>query len=106
MWRPEWASGRILCSTHQTVLVAWVFTAFWNLTSFPLAVLQFPEAWRDEGPVALLVFIFPLIGLILLVWSIRATIRWSKFGRSTLDLQTLPGVIGDKVEGTIHASIK
>ena len=106
MWRPEWAGGRILCSTRQTVLVAWVFTAFWNLVSFPLAVLQFPEILRDEGPVALLVLMFPLVGLFLLIGSIRATLRWKKFGESNLELQTLPGVIGDQLQGTIHTRIK
>lgn len=106
MWRPEWAGGHILCSNRQAVLVAWVFTAFWNLISFPLAVLQFPEILRDEGPVAFLILMFPLIGLILCVWSIQATIRWKKFGKSTLELQTLPGVIGGGLRGTIHTSIK
>lgn len=106
MWRPEWAGGHILCSNRQAVLVAWVFTAFWNLISFPLAVLQFPEILRDEGPVAFLILMFPLIGLILCVWSIQATIRWEKFGKSTLELQTLPGVIGGGLRGTIHTSIK
>ncbi len=106
MWRPEWAGGRILCSTRQTVLVAWVFTTFWNLISFPLAVLQFPEILRDEGPVALLVLMFPLVGLILMIWSIRATLRWKKFGESTLELQTLPGILGGDLRGTINTRIK
>ncbi|MEE8349195.1 MAG: hypothetical protein V3R94_06480, partial [Acidobacteriota bacterium] len=66
MWTPEWASGHILCSSRKTVLVAWVFTAFWNLISAPLVILQFPEALRDEGPVALLILIFPLVGLFML----------------------------------------
>ncbi len=97
---------RTLCSTRQTVITAWVFTVFWNLISFPVAVLQLPEILRDEGPVALLVLIFPLLGLILLMWSIRASLQWHKFGRSTLEIQTLPGVIGDGLRAMLHTRIK
>ncbi|MEE8349406.1 MAG: hypothetical protein V3R94_07540, partial [Acidobacteriota bacterium] len=81
-------------------------TAFWNLISAPLVILQFPEALRDEGPVALLILIFPLVGLFMLIWAIRATLRWKKFGESTLELQTLPGILGGDLRGTINTRIK
>ena len=42
------------------------------------------------------------MGALLLVWAIRTTIRWRKFGRSYLELWTLPGVVGGKLEGRLH----
>jgi hypothetical protein len=49
--------------------------------------------------------VFPLVGLGLGVWAVRETIRRRKFGRSLLELKTLPGVIGGRLEGAIHTNL-
>jgi hypothetical protein len=52
----------------------WVFTFFWNVISIPIAVLTVPDAIQEGEWVALLVLLFPLIGLLMLWGAISQTI--------------------------------
>ena len=105
MWKPEWAAGRIRSSNRGTAIVAWVMALFWNGVSLPVAVLALPEALERGEYGALFVLIFPLIGVGLLVWAMRATIRLRKFGNSTFELNTRPGVVGGRLAGVIQTSL-
>ena len=105
MWRADWASGRVRCATGHETIFAWVFAVFWNTISWTFVAL----AGRDmleEGPAALLLLIFPLIGLGLLTWAIVATLRRRKYGSSELTLGTIPGVVGGRLAGRIETNLK
>jgi hypothetical protein len=52
----------------------WVFTFFWNVISIPIAVLVVPDAVHNGEWVALLVLLFPLIGLLMLWGAVSQTI--------------------------------
>ena len=102
LWRPDWASGRIADSNRATLWTSWGFAVFWNLLAFPLGylgVLAVREQGKPGGYVAL---IFPLFGLGLLVWAVRSTIRYRKYGFSQLELATLPAVIAHSLVGTVR----
>ncbi|UCC81777.1 MAG: hypothetical protein JSW46_12295 [Gemmatimonadota bacterium] len=102
LWRPDWAAGRIEGSSRAKMYRAWVFALFWNLISYAVAPVAIVEGYLNEGEaMALLVLIFPLVGAGLLVWAIRATIRYRKFGVSVFRMASVPGVIGRKLEGVI-----
>jgi hypothetical protein len=47
--------------------------------------------------------LFPLIGIGLVVWAIRTTLRYRKYGVSRLELATVPGVIGRSLVGMVRA---
>src|SRR5829696_1857403 len=49
--------------------------------------------------------IFPVIGLIPLAIAAYLTARYLKFGRSVLELETLPGCIGGWLAGTIRTTV-
>ena len=105
LWRPDWAAGRVDDSSRATMWLAWVFAALWNLISAPSAVLALrSSAWREK-PAVLLVLLFPAVGVGLLVWAIRATLRYRRFGISRLELSTRPGVVGHSLAGTVRATI-
>jgi hypothetical protein len=103
LWRSEWASGRIVDSGRATMFMAWVFAAFWNLVSFPTGFLGVRAAIQEGKPAALLALLFPLVGIGLLVWAVRATLRYRKYGVSRLELSTIPGVIGRTLTGMVRA---
>jgi hypothetical protein len=104
LWRRDWAAGRVDDSTRATMWLAWVFAALWNLISVPSAVLALrSSAWREK-PAVLLVLLFPTIGVGMLVWAIRATLRYRRFGTSLLDLSTRPGIVGHSLAGTVRAT--
>lgn len=102
LWRPDWAAGRIEGSSRAKMYLAWGFALFWNLISYAVAPIAIVEGYLNEGEaMALLALIFPLVGAGLLVWAIRATIRFRKFGVSVFRMAEVPGVIGRKLEGVI-----
>lgn len=105
MWKKDWITGRIRCATHVGVVSSWVFCLFWNLISAPVFWVIPREILEKGNRLALLALVFPFVGLWLLIVAIRQTLRWRKFGDSVLELSTLPGVIGAKLGGTIHARL-
>jgi hypothetical protein len=102
LWREDWASRRITDASRTEMWSAWVFTALWNLVSIPSAVLAVRAALNEGNHAALIALLFPVVGAGLLVWAVRATLRYRRFGVSRLDLATLPAVVGHVLEGTLR----
>jgi hypothetical protein len=50
--------------------------------------------------------LFPLIGVALLIWAVRATIRWKRFGTSVVQMPSVPGIVGGPVAGTIQTALR
>ena len=90
-------------SNRLSLSYIWFFAVFWNLISAPLVLMVLPrEVLQNRNYPALLGLLFPLVGAGLLIWAIRATLRWKKFGTSILELETLPGVIGGHLKGILQ----
>jgi hypothetical protein len=104
LWRPDWAAGRVDDSTQATMWSAWVFATLWNLISLPGAVLGVRAAVREDKPAGYIALLFPMVGIGLLVWAVRATIRYRRFGISRLELTTRPGIVGHSLAGTVRTT--
>jgi hypothetical protein len=89
-------------------VAAWVIAAFWNGISVPAFVGAWQQAASGELERMALVVIamFPLVGLAIVAMAIRQTLRWRKFGTSTLELKTLPGVVGGPLRAVLHAGAR
>jgi hypothetical protein len=106
LWRPDWSAGRAEDTSRRTMWSAWVFTVLWNLVGAPAGYLALREATRPGGDrAALIALIFPLVGLGLLVWALRATLRYRRYGVSRFELATLPGVVGHSLRGTVRLAL-
>jgi len=85
------------------MITSLLFAVFWNLLSAP--VLFFVPDEVDKGNnLALIGLLFPLVGLGLLVWALRCLLRWLKYGESTFELASVPGVIGGQLAGVVHTN--
>lgn len=104
LWRPDWEAGRVDDATRQTVWLTWVFATFWNLIAFPSGFLGVRAAIENGQRGGLVALLFPLIGIGLLTWAIRSTLRYRRYGVSRFDLTTRPGVIGHSLSGTVRLS--
>ena len=102
LWREDWAARRVTDSPRAAMWSAWAFTALWNLISLPSAVLAVRSAMREGNRLALIALVFPVAGVGLLVWAIRATLRYRRFGVSTLELTAVPAAVGHALEGLIR----
>ena len=102
LWRPDWATGRIADSNRAALWTSWGFAVFWNLIAFPSGYLGVCAAREQGKPGGYVALIFPLIGLGLLVWAVRSTIRCRKYGFSQLELSTVPAVIAHSLVGSVR----
>lgn len=100
----EWASNQISCNSKNTLWMTWGFTLLWNLISLP-AALAIPEEFASGNKLILIALIFPLGGIYMLVWAIKATLSWRRFGQLVLTLDPYPGSIGGQVGGTLNLPI-
>ena len=102
--RPEWQGGVIKSQAKGGMIAIWVFASIWNLISAPLA-FQITDLWHEEGPVALIALLFPLVGLGLLFWAIKLTMEWRRFGVTPLTMDPYPGSINGDVGGEVRVNI-
>jgi hypothetical protein len=100
-WKEDWRAGSVPCSTKAGAIGTWVFAIFWNLISCPV-LFAVPSELEKGNHLILIGLLFPLIGAGLLAAATYQTVRWYKYGRSKLTLDTLPGVVGGNVTGTIQ----
>ena len=97
----EWQGTGIRSNSRATMWATLGFAALWNLISAPLPFIVYDELVEKQNYVALIGFLFPLLGLFLLVWAIRRTLEWRRFGPAPVALDPFPGAIGGHVGGTI-----
>jgi len=100
-WRPEWANGRIAGSARGMAYVAIGFAAIWNLISLPM-LFVIPDAIAGGNTVAAIGLLFPLIGMGLAAWAIRAWLQLKRFKVAMLTLDRLPVALGGRLKGTIR----
>jgi hypothetical protein len=100
----RWASGRIRDQSGSFIFFSVLFALIWNT----VAVLATISVWRDHAQGAVL-FVVPLLldalGLVIAAWAIRQIRVRMKFGRSVLELEVIPGVIGGWLAGTVRAPV-
>lgn len=104
-WKSDWADGRIRTSGNIQFLFPLIFAVFWNLISTPLLFVLPREVIDNDNKLALIALVFPLVGMGLAVWAVRAFLHWKKYGDSVFEMSTLPGVIGGKLTGRILTSV-
>jgi hypothetical protein len=77
------------------------FAIFWNAISSPV-LFAFQGELARGNQMRWIALLFPLVGLGLLVWAMRQTLGWRRFGMTLLGLDPFPGAIGGDVGGTVE----
>lgn len=98
----DWQTPEIKSGSKAAMYFAWGFCFLWNCISMPLPFMLFEEITVKKNYPALLGLLFPLVGIGLLVWAVRQTIEWKKFGAAPVTLDPFPGSIGGQVGGTLE----
>ena len=99
LWRADWARGEIKSHSGAIAGFFWFFTLIWNGISTAAFIAVLPDIQRK--PAVLLVLLFPLVGIFLLIAAVRQTLRVKRFGESTFQLATVPGLIGGPLAGVV-----
>jgi hypothetical protein len=100
-----WQTPNLKSSSKKTMYFTWGFAALWNLIAAPLPFLMFDEVVGKENYMALIGLVFPLVGIWLIVWAVRSTLEWRRFGPAPVTLDPFPGAIGGHVGGTINVNL-
>lgn len=101
----DWQSAVIRSGSRASMWFAWGFALLWNLISAPLPFLVYEEVIEKHNLLAVIGLLFPLVGLGLLVWAIRRTREWHRFGPAPVTLDPFPGSIGGNVGGRIDVRL-
>src|SRR3954454_20727511 len=89
----RWRSGRIKDQSGSFIFFSVLFALIFNTVT----VLATISAWRDHPQgvaIVVVAFFLDALGLLIAAWALRQIRVRMKFGRSVLELEVLPGVIG------------
>jgi hypothetical protein len=103
MWRADWAQGRANSAIRGSLASVWIAAVLWNLCVFPCFRAMSPTEFQRNPATAFLVLLFPAAGLFLLFRAVRTTLVVFEFGTTYFAMDSVPGVIGGKLRGSIHA---
>ncbi len=104
--RADWASGKIKSSAMAKPLLYLVMAlAFGGLGGLGTC-LSLPQELRRHNYAALLILIFPSVGLFFLIAFVRAW--WSRltYGESVFELAEIPAPLGGALSGLIQAGAR
>lgn len=105
LWKQDWAAGRANGRNPKTNIATWILTGIWDAISFTIAANILPDLVSHNDPRALIVAIFPLIGIILTVFAARGTLRTMRFGSTALVFDSAPFSPGLHIKGAIHLKL-
>lgn len=95
------ANARIGSGGKAGLYSIWGFAIFWNLvTSFLWFVI--PDELANGNYAVLVALLFPLAGVGMLLWAIKQTLAWRRFGELYLMLDPVPGSVGGQVGATLE----
>jgi hypothetical protein len=99
--RKGWEDARIKSDVGKGMAFFWGFAVVWNGVSIPASLALPKELAQDNYP-ALLILLFPAVGLFLIYKAIQSTLEFRRFGRVLFTMDPFPGAIGGHVGGTIQ----
>ncbi len=103
LWRADWARAVVRSGARAELALAWLFAIGFCGLSTPL-LWRASEVLAEKGwGVLAVALLFPLAGIGCLGWAVLATLRWRRFGKARVALETLPGVVGGRFLATFHA---
>jgi hypothetical protein len=104
-WRADWAQGFAQDETRRALATSVVFATLWNLISMPAGAIAWQKGVLGGERMALLAFLFPFVGLGLVVSAVRESVRQARDHRSRLDLDAVPVPVGRTFSGTVRTHL-
>jgi hypothetical protein len=102
MIRPDWAAGRIKSSMiNQSKLFLLMGVAFGGIGGFS-TYFALPEVWQKHNYPALLVLLFPIVGIAFLIGFARALLSQRRFGDCFFEPAQIPIPLGGALDGVIQ----
>lgn len=98
-----WASGEIRSAGRGLVAAVWLLALVWNLT-FGVSFVKFlSDPATQLGP-RIVLGIFAFLGIVPVIFAVRLTMRWFRFGNSWCRIDGKAGVLGKVISGSFRCS--
>ena len=106
LWRPDWAAGKIKSTAGaQVKLFAVMAVAFCGMGGlFTFTVL--PKELQKGNYPALLVLLFPVVGIGFVIAIVRAVRARRRFGDCYFELAQIPAPLGGTLDGMIQTGAR
>jgi hypothetical protein len=105
LWRPDWAAGRAEGKNKTSIIGWWAGAVLLNMLTLPIALGAFSQMLETGDPKLLIPCGFGVLGLIVLLGAIRATVRLKRFGKTYFEMNSLPFSPGSRMAGSIHVRL-
>lgn len=105
LWNPKWKARKIPSNQKAQAIILGVIALVWNAISLPVLTVL-PREIERKNYAILFLLIFPIIGAALLYFGGQAVLRWKRFKKVWLELQTLPARPGASLRGVIHPGVR
>ena len=102
LWRKDWAARRAESRNRNSAIVLWTAAIFANGIAFTVAAATVPKLWRTSNLAVFFPLGFCVVGVILALAAIRASIRRKRFGQTYFEFASLPFSPGQSLKGAIH----
>jgi hypothetical protein len=102
MCREDWAAGEVRTSQRRAANRLTVIAIAWCVATFPIFFIAPHRALRAADYFAIPALIFPLVGVVMLIWAMRMRRRLRRYGESRFVMTSVPGQIGGALTGSIH----
>lgn len=100
----RWASPVVKSNGKRKMISAWAFALVWCAIAIPMGVLLLSKTHKDTNTL-LVTMALLLVGLGALLWALKETANWRRFGPAPLQLDPYPGAIGGQLGGTIDIDL-
>jgi len=105
LWRTDWAAARVESRNKKSAIAWWIGAILVNMLSLPVSLFAISQGLTTPDPKLIIPVAFEVVGLIVLIAAVRATIRFERFGRTYFEMASLPFSPGSRVAGAIHVQL-
>lgn len=102
LWRKDWAARRAESKNRNRAIGLWLAAILANAIAFAVAAAAVPKLWRTSNPAVIFPLLFCVVGIVVAVVAIRASIRRKRFGQTYFEFASLPFSPGQPLQGAIH----
>src|ERR1700733_9153665 len=82
LWRTDWAAARVESKNKKSAIRWWVAAVLVNMLSLPVSLAAISQGLRTQDAKLIIPAAFEVVGLIVLVGAVQATIRFERFGHT------------------------
>ena len=100
--RDDWAAGKIKSSAAAQTRILFIFALAFGCFGTAMSILVLPKEIHSGNDKALVVLLFPAIGIVCGIAVVRSILSRRRFGECWFELAQVPAPLGGSLDGLIQ----